>query len=367
MKCPHCNQEHPDEFLFCPITGNKIETAKAYTNVSLHEYDSIDSFHEGRAIVGKDGKYGAIDINGNEIVPCIYSKLLRYSEGLAACQIDTDGWAFIDLNGQLVLRIAEGLDVISEIGFSEGLCAVFGTIEYDDDCELKYGYIDKTGQLCIRLQYDYAADFHENIAWVSDDDEEGDSVQYYINKMGEKVFPYDYWVCHDFIGNYAIVKAMHGKWFVIDKHGQIIFKSPDKEYHWYGLNEGFIHYGQNGKLLWFRPEEQNKRYFWNNVKYLYSGVSEGYIALCTAESEKWGFITDTGKEAIPFIYDEAHNFKGGLAAVKMNGLWGFVDYNGMMVIKPTYDEVFDFNESRSIVQINNGWKVIDKKGNIIVG
>lgn len=25
MKCPHCGQEHPDIFQFCPVTGNKIE------------------------------------------------------------------------------------------------------------------------------------------------------------------------------------------------------------------------------------------------------------------------------------------------------------------------------------------------------
>ena len=31
MKCPHCNQEHSDEFQFCPITGKKIEVLKACT------------------------------------------------------------------------------------------------------------------------------------------------------------------------------------------------------------------------------------------------------------------------------------------------------------------------------------------------
>ena len=24
MRCPHCGQEHPDNFLFCPITGEII-------------------------------------------------------------------------------------------------------------------------------------------------------------------------------------------------------------------------------------------------------------------------------------------------------------------------------------------------------
>ena len=31
MKCPHCNQEHPDDYQFCPKTGKKIELLKACT------------------------------------------------------------------------------------------------------------------------------------------------------------------------------------------------------------------------------------------------------------------------------------------------------------------------------------------------
>lgn len=32
MKCPHCNQEHPDDYQFCPQTGEKIELLKACMN-----------------------------------------------------------------------------------------------------------------------------------------------------------------------------------------------------------------------------------------------------------------------------------------------------------------------------------------------
>ena len=32
MKCPHCGQEHPDNFQFCPVTGKKIEIIKESTS-----------------------------------------------------------------------------------------------------------------------------------------------------------------------------------------------------------------------------------------------------------------------------------------------------------------------------------------------
>lgn len=39
MKCPHCNQEHPADFQFCPRTGKKTELLnKACTNKQCSAY-----------------------------------------------------------------------------------------------------------------------------------------------------------------------------------------------------------------------------------------------------------------------------------------------------------------------------------------
>ena len=39
MKCPHCNGEHPDNYQFCPITGQRIEPHfKACTNENCPDY-----------------------------------------------------------------------------------------------------------------------------------------------------------------------------------------------------------------------------------------------------------------------------------------------------------------------------------------
>ena len=36
MRCPHCNQEHPDDFVFCPATGKELK--KACTNKDCPYY-----------------------------------------------------------------------------------------------------------------------------------------------------------------------------------------------------------------------------------------------------------------------------------------------------------------------------------------
>jgi hypothetical protein len=35
-------------------------------------YDLVWSYYEGRAVVRLDGRYGVIDLEGNEVIPCWY-------------------------------------------------------------------------------------------------------------------------------------------------------------------------------------------------------------------------------------------------------------------------------------------------------
>lgn len=38
MKCPYCNQEHPDNTKFCPETGMKLESLKACSNPECPDF-----------------------------------------------------------------------------------------------------------------------------------------------------------------------------------------------------------------------------------------------------------------------------------------------------------------------------------------
>ena len=50
MKCPHCGQEHPDNFHFCPVTGQRIlPQFKACTNEQCPDF--------GKYILPLDGKF----------------------------------------------------------------------------------------------------------------------------------------------------------------------------------------------------------------------------------------------------------------------------------------------------------------------
>lgn len=58
--------------------------------------------------------------------------------------------------------------------------------------------------------------------------------------------------------------------------------------------------------------------------------------------KKYGFINLKNEVVIPAKFDEAKNFKNGLAAVKIGDLWGYINTNGEIVIQPKYRTVLDF-------------------------
>ena len=81
---------------------------------------------------------------------------------------------------------------------------------------------------------------------------------------------------------------------------------------------------------------------------------------------KWGFVDETGKEVVPFIYKKVGEFSEGLAGVKDRGNWGFIDKTGKMIIPATYAAVGDFSEG--LARVSSDWACgfIDKTGKMII-
>lgn len=72
--------------------GNALydTTGKKILDFEYDEGGYTNKFEEGYYIVKKDEKYGYIDKNGNEVIPCIYEEASPFSEGLAIVKIDGD-------------------------------------------------------------------------------------------------------------------------------------------------------------------------------------------------------------------------------------------------------------------------------------
>ena len=99
------------------------------------------------------------------------------------------------------------------------------------------------------------------------------------------------------------------------------------------------------------------------VKYDSLGMSSDNM-LVAKVGDKYGFLNEYGKETVPFIYPQAHDYSEGLAAVvNENGKYLFIDKLGSIIIKPKeYDRVGNFqNGTCKVYRKDKVWE-IDREG-----
>jgi len=226
--------------LVIPLQYNYVSD---YNNALLPSFSSLaeplikphQGFSEGLAVVGKDGKYGAIDKQGNIIIPLKYRDMKPFSDGLALV-LDNGKYGFLDKNGNYVHKpiyehavpYVNGMTIVTLNGekramdisgkmsiplnydnieyFSEGLAVVSNQISTN---EYKSGYIDTAGNLVIPLIYDTASNFSNGLARVGITDKRYNirlqCKTGFINHNGETVVPLKYDYAGDFHDGYAMV------------------------------------------------------------------------------------------------------------------------------------------------------------------
>ena len=191
---------------------------KGNTKFELKNIDYASSFSEGLAAFRKGDKVGFIDKKGNLVVPAQYSWGTDFSEGLAfVCDKDSGGRILcIDKKGNTKFEL-RNIDYAGS--FSEGLAP----IRKGD----KIGFIDKTGKIIVKPQFDRVEDFQEGLAAVCKNAKWG-----FINKKGEIVINlkfHDYEFIHlSFHNGLAAVPFCQDKqcedvkWGFIDKKGNLV-------------------------------------------------------------------------------------------------------------------------------------------------
>lgn len=356
---------------------------------SLEGGKIIEGFHEGMALIEKNGKWGFIDINGNISCPCIYDELcidpflrrgerfkyldtlsdylrgpLSFHEGLAS--VSRHGkYGFIDKNGREVIPCM--YDDASY--FSDGLACV--------KLNGKYGFIDRLGREVIPPTYDTAGNFFNGLAPVDHNK--------IIDKCGRVVFSvkgmYPFTRVHEFSEGLAHF-SIHSKYGFIDNTGREVipctfdgahkfaegmacvkrkYASPNSSAYQY--KHGFI--DTTGEIVIPCIYEDSGRYFSEGLVSVAKEVRGDY-----GKYIRWGFVDKTGKEVIPCKYQWVDNFHDGLAMFRSDnsyrGVWGFIDKTGKEVIPPKYVNIKKFSEGWAPFERGGIWGLIDKNGNEII-
>lgn len=308
-----CNKKYG----FVDKNGKEIIPCK-YQGISHRWIGNVSYFSEELVVVRLDGKVGVIDKTGKEITPFKYDKAWAFSDGFAVVELN-DKFGVIDKNGNEVVPLKYhniALDL------SDGLRGV-------ENMNWKWGFIDKTGKEVIPCKYDGWRDFSDGLAVVGLNGKYG-----FIDKIGREVIPLKYDYAGSFYGGYATIE-LNGKWGLIDKTGQeIILPKYDD---------------------WEKCDD----------------------LIAVALNEKYGIIDKNGKEVIPFKYDNISMGEGGegeyrclkgLIKVELNGKWGVIDKSGKEIIPTKYDELWVYDDDDNLISVflNGKSGLMDKNGEEII-
>lgn len=290
-----------------------------YTGKELTSfYDKIDYFHDDRALIVSNGKYGFVDREGVEVIPPVYEKALYYKDGYA--EIKYNGkWGVIDLSGKEVINA-----------------------EYDDldpsDYKLvavckneKWGYLNMKGEQITKFEFDDAEGFDGcEYAFVGKNDRCG-----LIDTSGKIIIPIKY-------DDLDFLEVQNGEEF--SNTNLLIVNKNDKE--------GII-------------DLKNKTI----VPIKYDGLdgleSNGLIRATIGD--KWGYINRKGEVIIDIKYEAADDFEEGIGFVKKNGKWGAVNTKGEVVIPFIYDsgkKKLHQDDKLFVISLNGKWGCLNTKGGV---
>lgn len=143
-------------FYFCRDKAEPIVILTKQFADKIRKYEKLGTFHDGLALVRRNGLWGYIDVEGNEVIPCIYKGTengnygFDFSEGMAVV-IDRNGkYGYINTKGEIVIK-----PQFQQAGnFSESVASVY--------MDGKLNFIDREGNYIPELSNKFIWDFNAN-------------------------------------------------------------------------------------------------------------------------------------------------------------------------------------------------------------
>ncbi len=384
------------------------------------KYDEIGLFKEGRLAVKRNGKWGFVDPSGQEIIPCRYTKVNDFSNQRASVKFGRK-WGFIDQQGNVVIdfkyrnvgNFCDGLAWVATIkgvgyidtkgelvipmnfskayDFEQNVARVvvngewglinkagkfflkprYSKIEKFSEhgtavvrmgsANFKYGLINRTGNILTNKKYKRIGLFSEGMAAVRFKDlygfinSRGEQVIHpryskvsgfsngramvqlagecgYVNKKGEEVVSLEYSKCLDFVEDRAVVYHGYRSGGIIDTMGQYIVDPNVNRLLDFSNGHGLV---RDQHYRFYYISEGARR---SDAYYQQAGEFRYGVAVVQKDN-KWGIINQRGIEVIPPKYDKIEAFQDGYAVIRIKRFSGLTNLNGEIIIQPEYEYI----------------------------
>src|SRR6266446_3914672 len=313
-------------------------------------------------LIVKNGRFGFVDGRGRVVIGPQYRLAAPFSEGLAAVIVlgkrNQALLAFIDRKGRMAVRPFDGSGTKFSSGVAnvlmganyvyidkhgkrvtrfyqwaedctEGLCAV----EMERLGPKRWGFINTSGAVIVKGQYDWAHPFREGFARVAimigaPYEKNGapavDLKAGYIDRTGKPITPLQFDRAWDFSNGMAQVE-LKGKGGYIDKTGRLVISYQYDETH--AFQEDLAAIKVNGL---------------------------------------WGFIDKTGKLVMPPQFEHVNDFSEGLAAIGRHGENLYIDHDGKVVLSPPFKSLGPFRDGLATFRVDDKAGVLNKAGKIVL-
>lgn len=302
---------------------------------------------EGIARVKKGDLYGFVDVSGKAISRVKYRDAGLFSDGLASVLWDNLRWGYIDTKGELVISAMYGF--VSE--FENGV-AVFQSNGY-------WGAIDKSGKTIIPRKWSGIGIFseadknNESLATVSDGHSRG-----YINKDGQIVIRLQFTEANKFYKGVATVILDKEKCAVINAKGEILHEIFAKSIC------GF----EDDYATFFSEKEQTFGYIDmdGNIAIparfaMNTSFCNGYAVVFDKENG-YHIINKKGENVLSTRWKYIGRISEGIVPVLNDNKWGYVNiYLDKVVCEPQWDEVTIVSNGCAFVRKGTIWSIIEFK------
>jgi hypothetical protein len=293
-------------------------------------------------------------------------------------------WGYINRSGEVVIKP----QFDSAEPFAEGLALVrypprkkpLKPGEKTAELVAGIGFVDHTGKLVIQLENPLHLNgdsFSEGLTkyWTWEPNK-GD-VYGYIDKTGKVVVQARFTDASQFVDGLAAVCIEWQKCGFINRAGDFVIEPKFRVTH--SFREGLALAGFEYSLIGFvnnSGEMVIEPQFGNLAG---AGFSEGMSVVAYAWG-KFGYINTDGAIVIPMQFEMAQPFSDGLAAVRVDSQWGYIDKTGKFVIEPQFKGATPFSEGLAavgnvdfsrVVRADDGEATvtpgfIDKQGKMVV-
>ena len=376
------------------INENNQQIFTEYDNVmAIQNYDENNNlwFEQNLLKVQKDGKFGLINLDGNQVLGCEYDSITPLKGISNSIVIKKDNQVgLVDSNGKTVIPVGYTDITALTKDYTNGYIvknqeSKFGVVKSDGRATLECKYneikniadtnkyivkedstwkvVAEDGTTYLEGKVDNAVDMVNGNIILNNNGKYG-----VINIEGTQIVPAEYEELAMLFDDKFIAKK-EGKYGVINssagtvvefKYSEIKYnkqtdyikaKNEDGTYDYMTRDlsvkltageetvlDGFISIKNQNDVKYYNyklEEKSNKDVYTANTLFI------------TKQNGKYGFIDKDGNTVIDAIYDDAIEQNDcGYVAVKKDGKWGAIDQEGKVVIEPTYsldnNKVIDF-------------------------